>query len=318
MTAVQISISSEEYKLPQFGWYEFYGSQTNLPVDQVEAEAEYFDIAFSTHFLRAGLVPGDTWYHWVRAVSNNGTVKSGFLVLGPITIIALGADQIANGAITYSKIQNVSATSRLLGRASAGAGTIEEIVFTTAGMALLQGANAAAQRTSLGLAALATLGVGTGLTSGGGNLNADVTSVVGTTGAVPLSAIIPTGDWSSTCGLKIGSTACTVSTAAKYVVIGDFVIASARIDVVNKNGGTGSVVGTGMPFPLAGQIYQGGFCNLYGSLIGMPGPPQIIYTGGGSSQFEFYLPGATDDFTPLTHANLGSNVGLGVTLIYRK
>lgn len=63
---------------------------------------------------------------------------------------------IANDAITYAKIQNVSATDRLLGRSSAGAGDIEEITCTAAGRALLDDADAAAQRTTLGLGTIAT------------------------------------------------------------------------------------------------------------------------------------------------------------------
>ena len=48
-------------------------------------------------------------------------------------------------------------------------------------------ANAATARTNLGLGSLATLGVGSGLTGGGGNLSANVTSVAGRTGAVTLA-----------------------------------------------------------------------------------------------------------------------------------
>ena len=40
---------------------------------------------------------------------------------------------IANSAVTYAKIQNVSATDRLLGRSSAGAGVVEEITCTATG-----------------------------------------------------------------------------------------------------------------------------------------------------------------------------------------
>jgi len=63
---------------------------------------------------------------------------------------------IQDDAVTYAKIQNVSATDKLLGRSSAGAGDIEEITCTAAGRALLDDADAAAQRTTLGLGTLAT------------------------------------------------------------------------------------------------------------------------------------------------------------------
>lgn len=68
----------------------------------------------------------------------------------------LGTTALADDAVTYAKIQNVSATDRLLGRSSAGAGSIEEITLTAAGRALLDDADAAAQRTTLGLGTLAT------------------------------------------------------------------------------------------------------------------------------------------------------------------
>jgi hypothetical protein len=63
---------------------------------------------------------------------------------------------IANDAVTYAKMQNVSATDRLLGRSTAGSGDVEEIVCTAAGRALLDDADASAQRTTLGLGTLAT------------------------------------------------------------------------------------------------------------------------------------------------------------------
>ena len=65
---------------------------------------------------------------------------------------------IANGAVTYAKIQNVSATDKLLGRSTSGAGPVEEITCTAAGRALLDDADATAQRTTLGLAAIAETG----------------------------------------------------------------------------------------------------------------------------------------------------------------
>lgn len=84
--------------------------------------------------------------------------------------IAAGAivtADLANSAVTYAKIQNVSATDRLLGRSSAGAGVIEEVTCTSQGRSLIAGVDAAAQRTTLGLGAMAT--------SSGITLTGDVT-----------------------------------------------------------------------------------------------------------------------------------------------
>jgi hypothetical protein len=76
---------------------------------------------------------------------------------GDITVSASGATwTVDNDAITYAKIQNVSATDRLLGRQTAGAGDVEEITCTAAGRALLDDIDASAQRTTLGLGTLAT------------------------------------------------------------------------------------------------------------------------------------------------------------------
>ena len=51
---------------------------------------------------------------------------------GDVTVSSSGATwTIDNGAVSYAKIQDVSDTSRLLGRASAGAGDIEEITIGT-------------------------------------------------------------------------------------------------------------------------------------------------------------------------------------------
>lgn len=59
---------------------------------------------------------------------------------------------IANDAVTYAKMQNVSATDKLLGRSTSGAGDVEEITCTAAGRAFLDDASASDQRTTLGLA----------------------------------------------------------------------------------------------------------------------------------------------------------------------
>lgn len=65
--------------------------------------------------------------------------------------LSIATSQIAADAVTYAKIQNVSATDKLLGRSTAGAGDVEEITLTAAGRALIDDADAAAQRTTLGL-----------------------------------------------------------------------------------------------------------------------------------------------------------------------
>ena len=72
---------------------------------------------------------------------------------GSVTIAddSISTAKIVDDAVTYAKIQNVTATDKILGRSSSGAGVVEEISCTSAGRALLDDADAAAQRTTLGL-----------------------------------------------------------------------------------------------------------------------------------------------------------------------
>ena len=68
----------------------------------------------------------------------------------------VNGDVSASAAISYSKLESVSSTDKILGRASAGSGPIEEITCTAAGRALIDDATAADQRTTLGLGTIAT------------------------------------------------------------------------------------------------------------------------------------------------------------------
>jgi hypothetical protein len=77
------------------------------------------------------------------------------------------------GDLTLKKTDNVSATDKVLGRVTAGAGTIEEIACTAAGRAILDDASAAAQIATLGLDAdLTTLSLpaSTTITAAGAEL----------------------------------------------------------------------------------------------------------------------------------------------------
>jgi hypothetical protein len=96
-------------------------------------------------------------------VGNGSNVATSVAVTGDVTIsnagvtaiaagVVVNADINASAAIAFSKLANVSATDRLLGRSTAGAGAIEEVTCTAAGRALIDDADAAAQRTTLGLA----------------------------------------------------------------------------------------------------------------------------------------------------------------------
>jgi len=134
-----------------------------------------------------------------KKVTVKNLVEAGFDLLDANTVdlskldqsstTKLGTVSIADDAITYAKVQNVTATDRLLGRSSANAGIIEEIVCTAAGRALLDDLSAAAQRTTLGLGTIATLNADgstlTNLTVTSGTITGitDITIADGGTGA---------------------------------------------------------------------------------------------------------------------------------------
>lgn len=72
---------------------------------------------------------------------------------GDITVGGTGTTlTIDNDVVTYAKMQNVSATDKVLGRSSSGAGDVEEITFTDFAQSLADDADAAAGRTTLGIA----------------------------------------------------------------------------------------------------------------------------------------------------------------------
>lgn len=124
----------------------------------------------------------------------NGKQASGNYVTaltGDVTATGPGsaAATIANDAVTYAKMQNVSGTDKLLGRASAGAGDVEEISCTAAGRALLDDATAEDQRTTLGLGTIATQAANNvNITGGAVSGITDLAVADGGTGASSLTA----------------------------------------------------------------------------------------------------------------------------------
>jgi len=82
-------------------------------------------------------IPGDlrTWTKWIRESALTGTVAT---------------ENLDDNSVTLAKIAQVS-TDTVLGRATAGTGNVETITCTAAGRALLDDANATAQRATLGL-----------------------------------------------------------------------------------------------------------------------------------------------------------------------
>jgi hypothetical protein len=167
---------------------------------------------------------------------------------GAVDTTALASDavttiKVADDAITYTKIQNVSDTDKLLGRSSAGAGDVEEIACTSAGRALLDDADAAAQRTTLGLGTLATQdgtfsGTHSGTTSGTntGDQTITLTGDVTGTGTGSFAASIATDAVTTA---KIATGAVTTDELGAASVTGPKLAADSST-VVSGNAPSGS------------------------------------------------------------------------------
>ena len=111
----------------------------NLPgVNTSGSQDTSGNAATATKLATARTIAGVSFDGSANISLNNNAITNG---AGYLT--SVGTSNIADDAVTYAKIQNVSATNRILGRDSSGAGAIEEI--TPANV-----------RTMLGLASSAT------------------------------------------------------------------------------------------------------------------------------------------------------------------
>ena len=156
---------------------------------------------------------------------------------------AVDTAELATNAVTYAKIQNTSGTDKLLGRSTAGAGNVEEITCTAAGRALLDDADASAQRTTLGLGTLATQsgtfsGTHSGTTSGTNTGDQTITLTGDVTGS-------GTGSFAATIAnnavtaAKIDTGAVTTAKIGAAAVTGSKLAADSST-IVSGNAPTGS------------------------------------------------------------------------------
>lgn len=138
---------------------------------------------------------------------------------------AVATAKIANGAVTYAKIQNVSTTSKLLGRASAGAGVVEELGLaaglTISGTNLSLGAITPTGVVSTGAVTSSSATAGHGYATGAGGT---VTQATSKSTGVTLNKV---------CGqITMNAAALAVSTSVGFTLTNS-AIAATDVVVVN-------------------------------------------------------------------------------------
>ena len=193
-------------------------------------------------------------------------------------------------AVTYDKMQFVSATDRILGRQSAGAGQIEEITCTAAGRAILDDTSAANQRTTLGAAASGAI-TASGLTVSASNrLLGRVANSAGAVDEITLGA-----------GISVSSGSLTLGNIEPTSVAASGTIAGSNISGTTSGNNTGDQTIT-----LTGDVTGSGT----GSFAATIGPNKVTYSkiqavSGGSK-----LLGSNSTGAAVQEITLGTNLSM--------
>ena len=178
-------------------------------------------------------------------VGSSGSVPTSVAVTGDVTISNAGLTTIANDAVTFGKMQNVSGFS-IVGKPTTGSGDIAEIGSSSfmleASTGFLRQADAAAARSTLGLGVLATQDTMTVATGGTGQSSYTIGDILYASGTTALSKLadVATGNALISGGIGV---------APSYGKIGLTTHVSGTLPVASGGTGlstiTGYVKGTG-------------------------------------------------------------------------
>lgn len=158
------------------------------------------------------------------ATISGSVITASSIPSGSYAASSIVTTDIADNAVTFAKIQQV-ASATLLGRASAGSGNVETITLTAAGRALLDDADASAQRTTLGLGTLAVQNtVGSGNFDVGAIVAADIAS-----NAITTVKIIDSGVTTAKIADSVVTTAKVADNAITTAKIVDSGVTTAKI-----------------------------------------------------------------------------------------
>jgi len=202
------------------------GSSTGVTTfDSANAGASSFTI---TYKAATGTVAFTSDITGTNSGTNTGDQT--ITLTGDVTGSGTGsfAATIANSAVTYAKIQNVSATDLILGRSSAGAGVVQEISCTAAARTVLAGATVSAMVDTLGGAAATGSGGISRTTS-----PAFVTPLLGT----PTSGVL-----TNCTGLTVSGGGTGIATATAYSVICAGTTSTGNFQSLSSVGTSGQVL----------------------------------------------------------------------------
>ena len=124
------------------------GTTTSYPSLKRSSTAVHVRLADDSAY--APLVAGSVGVNGVYTLPTVDGTSGQVLSTNGAGTVTWASSSVADGSVTYAKIQNVSATDKILGRSSAGAGVVQEITCTAAARALLDDASAADMRATLG------------------------------------------------------------------------------------------------------------------------------------------------------------------------